>query len=399
MNGNVAARHDRALNRAAHPVLWPLARFARRVGPVIRVPGVGLVVSDASIAHDALVRDDDFPKNGPGSIAATMTRFLGPAALGNMDGAAHRALRGRVSDLLAPTQAGTLLTVCDAPLAMLGGDLAAGRTVDLARWARIASGRLTFDLLGVRTPTGGEDEACLALLSLGECIASAIGVRPPGPRRARAVDAACAKLTALARHGWDAPDARRGSFVQRLREEGLTFDEARGVLSIILLAGTLTTAAALPRIVALLIDAGQLGALRGCGPRVADAIAEGLRYTAPVPATVRIARRATTLGEHQVAAGTRVVIVTANLARDPTLFPDPDRFDATRAHDAQSRHLWFGAGSHFCLGFAVAQRQLQRTLTVVADAPGTLRIVARHARRGGLLPAYARLDVRAETRG
>jgi hypothetical protein len=81
-----ARLHDTLLNLAAHPVGWPLARLARRGSGVMRVPGVGLVVSDAALAHDVLVRDDDFTKNGPRSFARTMTALLGPFALGNMDG-------------------------------------------------------------------------------------------------------------------------------------------------------------------------------------------------------------------------------------------------------------------------------------------------------------------------
>jgi cytochrome P450 len=213
------------------------------------------------------------------------------------------------------------------------------------------------------------------------------------------VDADCAVLTELARRGWSSPDAPAGSLVRRLREAGLAFDEARGVLTFVFLAGALTTSVALPRLVALLADARQLDALREARradpDAVTRAVSEGLRYTAPVPATVRVAARDVTLGRHRLRAGTRLVIVTANLARDPQLFPDPDRFDARRVHDPRARYLWYGAGPHFCLGFSVAQQQLRRVLDALLDAPAPLAVTARRVARGVLLPGYARLVVHA----
>ena len=70
---------------------------------------------------------------------------------------------------------------------------------------------------------------------------------------------------------------------------GASFEETRGVVSIFFVAGTLTTALSLPRIVAVLIDSGQIGRLREGGDSIARALEEGLRYVTPIPATVRIA--------------------------------------------------------------------------------------------------------------
>jgi cytochrome P450 len=391
--------HDALVNVAAHPIAWPLARVARRWGGLVRVPSLGVVVSNAELAHEILVRSDDFTKNGPGSISATMTELIGPSALANMDGDAHQRLRAKLTDLFAPASARALLQAADAPLARLRADLRDGKTVDLVRWMRLLSGRITLDMLGVTFPAGEEDAAALELVALGERIVAGFDLRRISGAKARRMRADCDALAEYVRAGYQSAVVPPASLIYRLRELGLSFDEARGVISLIFLAGTLTTAASLPRIVALLVDSGQLGGLRGRPDAVARAIAEGLRYVAPVPATVRIAARDSSVQGHDVAAGERLVILTCNMARDAGLFPDPDRFDASRVHDPRARNLWYGAGPHFCLGFAVAQRELHLTLDALLAEPGELRIVRRRIGVRRLLAGYARLEIRLDVEG
>ena len=387
-----AALADSLVNLAAHPIAWPLARALRRAGPAVHVPWLGLVINDAALARDVLVRGAEFTKNGRGSIAAQMTAALGPTALGNMDGDAHRALRATLADLFAPAEARRLLGGCEAPVVGLQEALGRGETVDLVRFMRVLSGRVTFGMLGIPLPADDPDAACLELLALGERIAAGISLRPGRVGMSEGMTRDCARLAALARAGYDGA-ASGGSLVARLRLLGLSVEEARGVISLVFLAGTITTAASLPRIVALLVDSGQQGAARGEGG-VARAVAEALRCIAPVPATVRIASCDTTLGGRKVAAGTRLVLLTCNAARDAALFPHPDRFDAGRVHDARARHLWYGAGAHFCLGFAVAQRQLGMMVEAVLCLGRPLEIAHRRPGGRGLVAAYRRLDVR-----
>jgi cytochrome P450 len=391
-----ARLHDTLVNLAAHPLAWPLARAARRWARrgVIRVPGVGVLVSDAAVAHEILVRSDDFTKNGQGSISATMTELIGPSALANMDGEGHRLLRAKLTDLFAPASARMLLQAADAPVAQLRSDLRDGYVVDLVRWMRVLSGRITLDMLGVTLPAGEEDAAALALVALGERIVAGFDLRRASERRHRRMRADCHRLAEYVRVGYEAADAPATSLIRRLREQDLSFDEARGVLSLIFLAGTLSTGVSLPRIVALLVDSGQLAGLRGHPEAVSRALAEGLRYVAPVPATVRIAARDTSVLGHDVAAGARLVILTCNLTRDTNLFPRPDHFDASRVHDPRARNLWYGAGPHFCLGFAVAQREMLLALEALLAEPGELRIVRRRIGTRRLLAGYSTLEVR-----
>jgi cytochrome P450 len=391
--GRTAERQDARLNFAAHPLAWLAATLVRPLGAVVRIPGLGAIVNHLDIAHEILSRDTEFTKNGPGSIAAVFTQAMGPFALANMDGEGHRQLRARLGDLLTSSRCSALLDASRDPLDVACARLARGETVDLVDMARTLSGRLTMEMMGITPAAPDRDHAAREIFALGERIAAALQLRPLSGSRLARVQEDLDRLTSHARGAYDDPTPVPGSLVLRLREMGLSREEARGVLSIFFVAGTLTVAVALPRVVALLTDSGAWEELRANPTLVAPALDECLRFTTPVPATVRISQGADVRGHH-FARGTRVVILTANLGRDPTVFDDPNRLDIHRAFDPRSRYLWYGYGPHFCLGFPLAQREMQLVIgELLRLPPGRLRVVRRKAARQVLLPAYARLDV------
>lgn len=395
-----AAWQEARLNLAAHPLLWPAVRLVGRSGAVLRVPGLGVVVNDALLAHDVLCRDDLFRKQGRGGIAEVMTQAFGPSALANMDGDPHRALRRRLGPLASAEQADAWLDASRSPLDRAFAALAQGRTVDLARTARTLSGRLTLTLMGVEpgppvpgARDGADDTDALAVHALGERIASALQLSRLPERRLGAVQADLDRLLAYAERAFASDTLPPGSLVARLRTMGCTAEETRGILSIFFIAGALTLGVALPRVVALLVDSRQLALVHRDASLVGAAVDEGLRYTCPVPLTLRIAAADTRLAGTAVRAGERVFVLTANLARDPQLFPDPHRYDVTRVHDPRARYLWYGAGPHFCLGFTLAQRALHAAVAHIAGTFPALRITRRRASRGVLLPAWRELRV------
>ena len=384
---------ERLVNFAAHPVAWPAACAIRHFGAVVRVPRLGVVINDALIAHDVLTRDRDFTKRGPGSIADVMTEAFGSHALANMDGEAHRELRQRLGPLASAAQAEQWLLDARPPFDRAVEALRAGERLDVSRMARLLSGRLTLTLMGSVPAAHAVDAASLEVHSLGERIASSLQLSPFTRRRRDDVRSDLERLLAHAHDAFARDDLPPGSLVARLKSLGCDAEETRGILSIFFVAGALTLGVALPRVVALLIDSGQLAMLRDDPTRVPRAVDEGLRYACPVPATVRISANDTVLNGTKVRRGDRVVILTANLARDAQLFADADRFDIARSPDPRARYLWYGAGPHFCLGFTLAQRVLQHAIGSLAAIPGGLRIVSRRPARGVLLPAWKELQL------
>jgi cytochrome P450 len=247
-------------------------------------------------------------------------------------------------------------------------------------------------MLGV-VPPGDERISCNDLVSLGERIAGGLDFRRPSEAHLDRLRADVKRLAEYARFGYESQDAPTNCFVRRLRECGLTFEESRGIISLIFLAGTLTTAATMPRILALLVDANATQLLT-TPEGISTALAEGLRFTTPVPATIRIAQQETIVGSTRVQPGTRLILLTCNMARDPRMFEQADTFVPTRKQPPRARNLWFGAGPHFCLGFAIAQRQMQMVFTALGALDGELAIVRRRSQRGVLIAGYRELHVR-----
>jgi len=88
-------------------------------------------------------------------------------------------------------------------------------------------------------------------------------------------------------------------------------------------------------------------------------VEETLRFEPPIQFTDRAVVAPCELGGVSLQPGQLVGAVLAAANRDPERFPDPDRFDVTRADD---RHLAFGLGNHFCLGSSLARLEAQVAL-------------------------------------
>ena len=139
-------------------------------------------------------------------------------------------------------------------------------------------------------------------------------------------------------------------------------------------------------LVAVLADSGWLPRIAADRSLAEPAIAEGLRVTTPSPVMLRSVVARGAIGEVAVRPGDRVILATyaANRALG--------EFDPGTNVAAQLKQLWFGAGTHFCLGAPLAMAQIRLTLDALLDA-GELRIVSRAPARGVLIPSYARLLV------
>ena len=87
---------------------------------------------------------------------------------------------------------------------------------------------------------------------------------------------------------------------------------------------------------------------------------EAMRLYPPAPVLTRLAREKVVLGEHEVPAGTLVVIPIYALHRHRRLWVDPDRFDPDRflpdaeAEMPRAQYMPFGFGPRTCIGSSFA---------------------------------------------
>jgi len=370
------------------------------LGAVVRIPGLGYIVNDAGVARAILMQSDDFTKTGPGSAGAVITQVMGATALLNMDGAEHRALRTRLIDLFTSEYVDRLSKdVLDDAVAALRRNLVAGREVDLVHFVHLLTGRLMSYMLGARPPAGVEERSYADIFTLGAQLISVMRLSTTRLSRsqARRARAQFEQLIATAHASYKRLDTstgdHEGSLIGRMRQMGLSFDEMKGVIGVLLLVGTETVSTALPRIAALLVDTGQLTKLRDHPELLPLAIDEGLRCTVPTPIMVRSVEETRTVEGHRFMKGGRVLIFTYNALKDGRYAPRPRMFDIERIQDPMIRNLWFGAGPHFCLGYGLAQGEIRAVLQGLVDLPHELNIARRRYARGVFLPSYARLDI------
>jgi cytochrome P450 len=152
----------------------------------------------------------------------------------------------------------------------------------------------------------------------------------------------------------------------------LTDDEIFAFLLLILPAGVETTYRASGNLlVALLTEPALLDALRQDRSLLRGAFEEALRWEPPITTVVRRAVRDCELGGVAIPAGTHVSVSVAAANRDPTRYPDPDRFDPTRKNIA---HLTFGGGPHLCLGMHLARMEATVALNALLDRLPDLRL-------------------------
>ncbi|MEU7856339.1 cytochrome P450 [Nonomuraea sp. NPDC049141] len=158
-----------------------------------------------------------------------------------------------------------------------------------------------------------------------------------------------------------------------------------------------------PRLTADL--ANEAGPPAGAAPHgrlpLAEAVVkETLRLSPPAWMMTRVARTAITLGEWRLRPGDEVLCTPYLIHRDPRWWSQPDEFDPARwetARPTPGTYLPFGSGSRYCLGAAVAMRQLTLATSRIAQrfhlhAPNA--VAAEPEFCGRLAPAGLRAEFR-----
>ncbi len=177
----------------------------------------------------------------------------------------------------------------------------------------------------------------------------------------------------------------------------LTLDELVATCRLLLIAGFETTVNLIGNAtVALVQHPDQWNLLRDDPTRSLAAVEETLRWDPSVQATVRVPHEPVELAGQTLRAGTQVMLMLAAANRDPSAYPDPDRFDITRA--AGPEHLAFSSGIHYCLGAPLARLEGEVALQTLAQRFPQLQLTGPLQRRpGSVIRGYASIPMTAPT--
>lgn len=105
---------------------------------------------------------------------------------------------------------------------------------------------------------------------------------------------------------------------------------------------------------------------------ISDVIEEVLRIDTPAAALWRVTTCDTELGGVPIPSGSLIMMRMDSANRDETVFENGDRFDVQRANIG--RHLSFGSGIHYCLGFRLARKQISISMPILLRRISNIRI-------------------------
>lgn len=199
------------------------------------------------------------------------------------------------------------------------------------------------------------------------------------------------------RRGGDGDDLLSRFCRAEVDGDGLSDEEIRALVSLMLPAGGETTDRALANLLMnLLANPDQLDAVYADHDLVTDALAETLRCTPPVHMIMRQTVEDVEIQGVRIPAEATIACMLAAANRDPRKFAEPDRFDVfrsdndtSRAFSAAADHLAFIDGRHFCVGAMLARTEVELGMGFLLDRMGEMRL------REGFVPVEEGVFTRA----
>ena len=109
--------------------------------------------------------------------------------------------------------------------------------------------------------------------------------------------------------------------------------------------------------------------------RFTSAVNETMRLEPSISAILRTAVAPIDLHGTTIPAGSLLMLCIAAASRDASAWPEPDRYDPDRfTRPDTPKLLNFGAGTHYCLGTALAKIAVEEAVRAVLAADPPLRL-------------------------
>jgi cytochrome P450 len=158
--------------------------------------------------------------------------------------------------------------------------------------------------------------------------------------------------------------------------ERLTHAETVDMIANLLVAGHDTAGSQIPcSALVALQHYDQLTGVHEDEVRLASAAAETMRLEPSIPIIPRTAMAPIDLHGTTIPAGSMVFLCIAAACRDENAWREPEQFDPDRfTRPDAAKLLNFGAGTHYCLGTALAKIAVEESLRAVLAADPPLRL-------------------------
>ena len=301
----------------------------------------------------------------PASLAFVDTHML------NKDGADHRRLRRLVTKAFTPRMVEQLRPrIQEIADSLIDAVADRGEMELVDDFAFPLPITVIAELLGI--PPGDRDRfrawsAAIVTPTFGPAELEQFGAH---------LDAFVAYLRELfaARRAAPGPDLVSALLQAEEAGDTLSEEELFSMVVLLIVAGHETTVSLIGNaVLALLRHPDQLAALCAEPALVPNAVEELVRYDGPVERTLnRWAATDVELRGHTIRRGQSVIVILGSANRDAERFSDADRLDVTK--EADSRHLGFGRGSHYCLGAPLARLEAEIALTTLLQRLPGLRL-------------------------
>jgi cytochrome P450 len=154
---------------------------------------------------------------------------------------------------------------------------------------------------------------------------------------------------------------------------GLGRGEVVSNAAVLLFGGIETTEGMIANAIAHLLEhPGQLAVVRAEPALLANAIEESLRLEPAAAVVDRYATHDAELAGAPIRERELVIVSIAGANRDPSVFPEPDRFDVRRPN--AKLHAAFAHGPHVCIGMHLARLEAHTAVARVLERLPGLRL-------------------------
>jgi cytochrome P450 len=372
-----------------HP--QPMYRAMRDSGPVLRIEGVGVLVTAHADVEHVLQHPDVFSS----SIDAADLKTDRPLIPLQIDPPDHRKYRMLLNPLFSARRMHAMEGSIARQVHELIDGFADEDEIDFTtRFSIPFPSQVTLELLGLPQ----QDLPQFLAMKDGVIHPAEQTGEPLGHPVTDAHRAAAARsiydyfAPALAERARDPRDDMLSFFLAaEVDGERLTREEILDICFLLLIAGLDTVTASLECFFAHLCEfperRREVVADPGLVPEVVE---ELLRWETPVVAVPRVATRDTVLAGTEIAAGEHVMVVLGSANTDEAGLADADQ---VRWDRDVTRQLAFGGGIHRCLGRHLARVELRTAVSIwherIPDyrlAPGTELVFTPGIRTVGSFP-------------